>query len=315
VTERPEPLLEDIMMQTKPGRMAILFLGAALGLAPYLASGGQAQGEIEKFVSGDWLAANLKNPDVRIIDTRMDIRDYWLSHIPGALYVDTGLLRWPDHGVPGKLISVEALALLLGQMGIGEGTTVVAYYDKNGYPPYYLLWALEYIGHKSFALLEDGFERWRTEGRPMTQDYPNIKPVAYRLPAKRATEIRATIEDVLKETRSGAVLLDVRPEDLYKGEKGAWKRKGHIKGALSHPWASDLANDGIWKPKEELLAAYQRLGVTPDKKIIVYCGQGQMAAFAYFSLKYRLGFPSVRLYDGGFSEWSVREDLPVEGPK
>jgi len=69
------------------------------------------------------------------------------------------------------------------------------------------------------------------------------------------------------------VLLDVRPEDLYKGEKGAWKRKGHIKGALSHPWAMDLGGDGAWKPKDELLAAYAKQGVTPDKKIIIYCGQ------------------------------------------
>jgi len=303
------------MAKNGSNRITTFLLTAALCLVPCLASAGQAQEETERLVSGDWLAANLNNVNVRIIDTRMDIRDYWLSHIPGALYVDTDVLRWPDHGVPGKLISVEALALLLGQMGIGEKTTVVAYYDKNGYPPFYLLWALEYIGHKNFALLQDGFERWRTEGRPMTQDYPNIKPVSYRLPAKMSADIRATLEDVVRETKSGSVLLDVRPEDLYKGEKGAWKRKGHIKGALSHPWASDLANDGTWKPKEELLAVYQSLGVTPDKKVIVYCGQGQMAAFVYFSLKHRLGFPNVKLYDGGFSEWSVRVDLPIEGPK
>jgi thiosulfate/3-mercaptopyruvate sulfurtransferase len=303
------------MAQIMPKNIPALLLTVAICLVPCLASAGQAQGETARLVSGDWLAANLNNPNVRIIDTRMDIRDYWLSHIPGALYVDTDLLRWPDRGVPGKLMSAEALALLLGQMGIGENTTVVAYYDKNGYPPFYLLWALEYIGHKNFALLEDGFERWRTEGRAMTQDYPNIKPVSYRLPAKRAADIRATLEDVVKETKSGAVLLDVRPEDLYKGEKGAWKRKGHIKGALSHPWASDLANDGTWKPKEDLLAVYQKLGVTPEKKVIVYCGQGQMATFVYFSLKHRLGFPNVKVYDGGFSEWSARVDLPVEGPK
>jgi len=302
-------------MLTGPIKKAALLSAFALCLIPFLASGGRAQGETEKLVSGDWLAANLTNTNVRIIDTRMDIRDYWLAHIPGALYLDTDLLRWPERGVPGKLMSLEAMALLLGQMGIGENTTVVAYYDKNGYPPYYLLWALEFIGHKNFALLEDGFERWRTEGRPMTQDYPNIKPVSFRLPAKRPAEIRATLDDVLKETKAGAVLLDVRPEDLFKGEKGAWKRKGHIKGALSHPWAIDLNNDGTWKPKEELLSAYAKLGVTPDKKIIVYCGQGQMAAFIYFSLKHRLGFPMVRLYDGGFNEWSAREDLPVEGPK
>ncbi len=292
-------------------RLYVVTLIVVLGLL----FSGQAQGQTEKLVSGEWLAANLSNENVRLVDTRMDIRDYWQSHIPGAVYLPTDLLRWPDRGVPGKLMSVEAMAILLGQMGIGEKTMIVAYYDKNGYPPFYLLWALEYVGHTNFALLEDGIERWRAEGRPLTQDYPNIKPVSYRFSGKPRSEIRATIEDVLKETKAGAILLDVRPEDLYKGEKGAWKRKGHIKGAISHPWAVDLSNDGAWKPKEELLAIYANQGVTPDKTVIVYCGQGQMAAFAYFSLKHRLGFPNVMLYDGGFSEWSARGDLPVEGVK
>jgi thiosulfate/3-mercaptopyruvate sulfurtransferase len=296
-------------------KQAILLSAVGFCLSAGQTAVGQAQGITEKLVSSDWLAANLAAENIRIIDTRMDIRDYWQSHIPGALYLTSDLFRWPERGVPGKLMSVEALALLLGQSGIRENTTVIAYYDKNGYPPFYLLWALELIGHKNFALLEDGIERWRAEGRPLTQDYPKIKPVSYRLPAKRLEEIRATLEDVLKETKAGAVLLDVRPEDLYDGEKGAWKRKGHIKGALSHPWALDLTNDGNWKPKEELLALYAKQGVTPDKKIIVYCGQGQMAAFTFFSLKHRLGFAKVRVYDGGFSEWSAREDLPVEVAK
>lgn len=296
-------------------KKAVYILAVALCLSPGAISGGQDKGQTEKLVSSDWLAANLTNKNVRIIDTRTDIRDYWQAHIPGALHLSTDILRWPEHGVPGKLMSVEAFALLLGQMGVEEKTLVIAYYDKNGYPPFYLLWALDFIGHKNFALLEDGIERWRTEGRPLTQDYPTIKPVSFRLPAKRQDDIRATAEDVIKETEAGAVLLDVRPEDLFTGEKGVWKRKGHIKGAISHPWALDLSGNGTWKPKEALLAAYEKLGVTPDKKIIVYCGQGQMAVFTYFSLKYRLGFPNVKVYDGGFSEWSAREELPVEGPK
>ena len=294
---------------------SVLFSAAGLSLllCPNLSA--QAQGPAEKLISGEWLAANLANDNIRIIDTRMDIRDYWQAHLPGALYLDTDLLRWPDQGVPGKLMNLEALALLLGQMGVGEKTQVIAYYDKNGYPPFFLLWALEYIGHEEFALLEDGIERWRTDGRALTQDYPKIRPVSFRLPGKRKAAIRATIDEVVREMKAGAVILDVRPEDLYKGDKGAWKRKGHIKGAISHPWALDLGSDGAWKSKEELTAIYAKQGVTPEKNIIVYCGQGQMAAFTYFSLKHRLGFPNVKVYDGGFSEWSVREDLPVESAK
>jgi thiosulfate/3-mercaptopyruvate sulfurtransferase len=269
----------------------------------------------EKLVATAWLQANLANENVRILDMRTDIRDYWLSHIPGAIYVDPALLRWPERGVPSKLMSVDALALLLGQMGITSKTMVVVYYDKNGYPPLYLVWALDYIGHQDCALLEDGIERWKREGRTLTQDYPEISPVEYRLPAKLHPEVRATLDEIPKDMKAGAILIDVRPEDFFSGDKGAWKRKGRIRGAISHFWAKDMNADGTWKPKEELLAAYQSQGITPDKTIIVYCGQGQMSAHTYFSLKHILGFPKIKLYDGGFNEWSNRDDLPVEPGK
>jgi thiosulfate/3-mercaptopyruvate sulfurtransferase len=287
----------------------VLMLAAGVGLVA------QTTELPPKLVTTEWLFANLTNENIRIVDSRLDIRDYWLSHIPGAVYLDSAILRWPDHGVPSKLLSPEALGILLGQLGITEKTLVVAYYDKNGYPPFYLLWALDYIGHASSALLQDGFERWRREGRPLNQDYPKIKPVTYPKPARLNTQVRASLEDVVRDMKAGALLVDTRSEDLYTGEKGAWKRKGHIRGAISHPWAFDLNGDGSWKTRDELAAEYGRIGVTADKKIIVYCGQGQQAAHTYFSLKYVLGFPDVRLYDGSFNEWSNRDDLPVQTGK
>lgn len=274
-----------------------------------------SQSRPAKLASTTWLAENLTDDNIRIIDMRPDIRDYWQSHIPGAVYLDSSILRWPEEGVPSKLIQPEALTTLLGRMGVSENTMVIVYYDKNGYPPFYLIWALDYIGHKNSALLEDGIEKWRQEGRPLTQDYPQIKPLTYRWSGKVQAEVRATTEQVTKEIKRGAVLIDVRPADLYNGEKGTWKRKGHIKGAINHFWASDMLGDGSWKTRDELLIDYEKQGVTPERTIIVYCGQGQMSAHTYFTLKHVLGFPKVKLYDGGFNEWSVREDLPVESSK
>lgn len=294
-------------------KKAIVLLAFALTAGGPL--GAQTDPAAAKLVSTEWLSANLTNDYVRIVDTRSDIRDYWLSHIPGAVYLDTTLLRWPDRGVPSKLLPPEALVALLEQLGITEKTLVVAYYDKNGYPPFYFLWALEYIGHPASALLEDGFERWRREGRPISQDYPEIKPISSKMPAKVNVQLRATLEDVVKELKAGARVVDTRSEDLYSGEKGAWKRKGHIRGAVNHPWVLDLNGDGTWKTREELTAAYARIGVTPENRIIVYCGQGQQAAHTYFCLKHILGFRDVRLYDGSFNEWSNRDDLPVETGK
>jgi rhodanese-related sulfurtransferase len=113
-------------------------------------------------------------------------------------------------------------------------------------------------------------------------------------------------------TRGGAILVDVRPRSLDTGDQGLRKRKGPIQGAIHHFWGDDLGEDGTWRSKEELKNTYERLGVTPDKTVIVCCGQGRTSAHVYFALKHILGYPKVKHYDGGFNEWSNLEQLPVE---
>jgi thiosulfate/3-mercaptopyruvate sulfurtransferase len=266
-----------------------------------------------KVISTEWLEANLSKENLRIIDIRSSLKDYWQGHIPGAVYLSLDALRWPDGGVPVKLLPAEALAMMLGEMGVNEKDMVVVYSEKPDYKAPYLIWALDYIGHHSSALLEGGFDKWQEEERPTTKDYPDISLGDYKLASKLDEEVRASLEEVRKiASLGGGVIVDVRPAELYTGEKGFWKRKGHIKGSINRLWTEDLKEDGTWKPKEDLKKAYTKLGATPDKTIIVSCGQGLMAAHTYFTLKYILGYPQVKNYDGSFSEWSNIDELPVE---
>lgn len=273
----------------------------------------RAADQQDKIVSTEWLLNNLNRPDLRIVDMRNQIVDYWQSHLPGAVYLNPEVLRLADRGVPVKLMPVEALVVMLGEMGIDPKTTVLIYTEKGDFKAPYFVWALDYLGHERVAVLEGGFAKWQKEGRPVTQDYPKITAGRYPLPKTLRHEVRATLDEVKKVVNEGgAVILDVRPVDLYSGEKGAWKRKGHIKGSLSRFWGEDLNAEGMWKDKAELKALYEQLGVTPEKSIITTCGQGQMSAHTYFTLKYLLGFPKVRNYDGSFNEWSSIPDLPIE---
>jgi len=266
-----------------------------------------------KLVSTEWLEKNLSKENLRIIDVRGSIQDYWQGHIPQAVYFHPEAMRLSDHGVPVMLMPPEALAIMLGKMGVNEKTMVIVYGEQGDFKAPYLIWALDYLEHTSSAILEGGFGKWQKEGRPVTQDYPKITSVRYNLPSKLNKEVRATLDEVKTLLNKGnGVLLDVRPVEMYTGEKGFWKRKGHIKGAINHFWGEDLNQDGTWKTKEDLKSAYEKLGATPDKSIIVSCGQGQMSAHGYFTLKYVLGYPKVKNYDGGFNEWSNINELPVE---
>jgi thiosulfate/3-mercaptopyruvate sulfurtransferase len=200
-------------------------------------------------------------------------------------------------------------------MGIGKNTRVVVYSEVNHYRATYFMWALDVLRHQNWVMLEGGFERWKKEGRPVTQEYPPLKAVAYSAGREPDAGVRATLAEVRDRNTAATVLLDVRQADIYAGEKGSWKRKGHIKGALNHFWALDVDETGAWRPADELRRAYEALGVTPDKTIIVSCGQGQMSSHTYFTLKYILGYPLVKNYDGSFNEWSAVATLPVETGK
>ncbi|KPL04914.1 MAG: hypothetical protein AMJ73_03235 [candidate division Zixibacteria bacterium SM1_73] len=272
-----------------------------------------SEGPPSKLVSTEWLNENLSKENLRVIDVRGEIKDYWQDHIPGAVYFNLETMRLADHGVPVKLTPPEASAIMLGKMGVNEKTMIVVYAEQNDYKATYLIWALDFLGHSSFGILDGGFDKWQKEKRPVTQDYPMINPVGYALPSKLNEEVRATLEEVKELVNVGSgILLDVRPVQLYTGEKGFWKRNGHIKGAINHFWGEDLEDDGTWKSKDELKQAYEKLGATPDKTIIVSCGQGLMSAHSYFMLKHILGYPKVKNYDGGFNEWSNIDELPVE---
>ena len=266
-----------------------------------------------KVVSTQWLRNNLNRPDIRIVDMRNNVADYWQGHIPGAVYMNPEVMRLADRGVPVKLSPPEALMIMLGKMGIDQKIMVVVYTESGDFKGPYLVWALDYLGHKRVAVMEGGFSKWQKDGFITTQDYPEFVAKKYPRPKKLRHEVRASLDEVKKVVVSGgAIILDVRPVELYTGEKGPWKRKGHIKGSLSRFWGEDLTADGMWKDRAELKAAYEKLGVMPDKQIITSCGQGQMSAHTYFTLKYLLGYPHVRNYDGSFNEWSNIKDLPVE---
>ncbi|UCH33969.1 MAG: sulfurtransferase [Armatimonadota bacterium] len=275
-----------------------------------LATAGGGAPAAQRIVSTEWLYRNLTRGDIRIIDIRDKIADYWQGHIPGAVYYAPDAMRLADHGVPGMLMPPQALAIMLGRMGVGNDTMVIVYTERGDYKAPYLIWALDYLGHARAAVLEGGFQKWQDEGHAVTQDYPQIRAAGFTI--RLHPEVRATLAEVRQVVnRGGAVLLDVRPTDLYTGEKGLWKRKGHIRGAVNHFWGDDLDTDSTWKSRAELQATYEKLDATPDKLIIVSCGQGQMSAHSYFTLKYVLGYPNVKNYDGSFNEWSNISELPV----
>ena len=269
-------------------------------------------------VSTDWLAANLNDPSIRIVESNEDQLLYGTGHIPGAIHIDwVADLNDP---LTRDYLDAKRFSALLSARGIGPEHTVIFYGDKGNWWACYALWVFALFGHTKARILNGGRRKWAEEGRPMTRDVVTHPATHYVAPERDDKTIRAFRDDVLKHLRSGGALVDVRSPQEYSGERmhmpdypneGAL-RGGHIPGAKSIPWAQAVREDGTFKSADDLTALYGAKAITPDKDVIAYCRIGERSSHTWFVLTHLLGFKHVRNYDGSWTEWGNGVGLPVE---
>jgi len=269
-------------------------------------------------VSTEWLAENLDNPSVRVVESDEDIMLYEIGHIPGAVKLDwhTDL----QNQVKRDFVDKTEFEALMRERGIGNDTTVVFYGDKNNWYATYALWLFKYYGHEDTRILDGGRVKWEAEGREYTRDVSSHESTSYTAKDPDAS-IRAFREDVLKQVGSESPsLVDVRSPAEYSGElmhaigypqEGA-QRAGHVAGARNIPWGTAAQPDGTFKPFDELKKLYEAEGITPDKETIAYCRIGERSSHTWFVLTYLLGYEHVRNYDGSWTEYGSLVNVPIE---
>jgi thiosulfate/3-mercaptopyruvate sulfurtransferase len=272
----------------------------------------------EYLVDTQWVADHLREPSIRIVESDEDALLYETGHIPGAVKVDW--FKDLQHPLRRDFLTKEEFEKLSSDLGISNDTTVIFYGDKNNWFATYALWLFSYYGHENLKVMNGGRTKWEKEGRPLTREVPGHPKTDYK--AKDPDEsIRAYRDEVLKHMNSHRPLVDVRSPKEYSGElihmpnypqEGA-TRGGHIPGAVNIPWAQ-AANetDSTFKSPEELRTLYEGRGVTPDQEVIAYCRIGERSSHTWFVLKYLLGYPDVKNYDGSWTEWGNLVNAPIE---
>jgi thiosulfate/3-mercaptopyruvate sulfurtransferase len=271
-------------------------------------------------VSTDWVAENLDNPDIRIIESNEDPILYIFNHIPGAVEVDW--TRDLNDPLRRDYLDREAFADLMGRIGVTPETTVVLYGDKNNWWACYAFWVFKLFGHRNARIMDGGRLKWTQEERSMTKETPSYPRVNYPAPERDDSRFRAFRDQVFDHLKTNGTLVDVRSPAEYSGERlhmedypneGAL-RGGHIPGAASIPWARAVDPDhGTFKTAPELRRIYQEENqVNPDDDVIVYCRIGERSSHTWFVLQYLLGYPKVRNYDGSWTEWGNLVNVPIE---
>jgi len=271
------------------------------------------------FVSTDWLAEHLGDPDIVVIDGTWHLpnlgrdaaAEFETGHIPGAVHFNIDAMADTSSGLPHMLPDAQGFAQMAGALGIASDKTIVVYDEHGLFSAPRVWWTLKVMGARDVKILEGGGPKWRAENRPLESGPANPAPAAFE--AKKNEDAITGFEAVLAATRSGAQILDARPAPRFSGaapEPRPGLRAGHIPGSRNLPF-TDLVADGKLKSPQEIESIIAEAGIDPAQPVITSCGSGVTAALLALALDV-IGASKVVLYDGSWAEWGSREDAPVE---
>ena len=271
-------------------------------------------------VSTDWLAAHMRDPDLRVLDASYylpgsdrDARaEYEAAHIPGARFFDIDDISDHRSDLPHMAPPTEKFMSRLRKLGVGDGHQVVIYDGSGLFSAARVWWLFRLMGKTDVAVLDGGLPKWRAEGREI-EDLPPVIRDRHMTVQRQASLVR----DVTQVARAAKLgdheIVDARAPDRFAGkvpEPREGLRAGHIPGARNLHYALLLNADGTMKSPDALKAAFESASVDLKKPVITTCGSGVTAAILNLALT-RIGKPDHALYDGSWAEWGMFDDLDV----
>ena len=274
-----------------------------------------------EIVSTKWLNDNLTNLNLKIVQVSFtnDDTQFQKEHIPGSVWWYWKSVLW--HETDRIFPSPEDLSKRLATFGIDSKTTVVLYGDPVQFGTY-AFWVLRICGHQKVCILNGGLKKWKTEGRPLTEEQSECEQIN-NYTFDELSPFSVGRENVLQNLNSpNRLLLDVRSSEEYNGERvmpppgfdhGA-ERTGRIPGATHLFYGKLINEDGSFKERDELRNIIEPIcgSSNDDKEVVVYCRLSHRATLFWFSMVFILGYSNVLVYDGSWTEWGSIVDFPIE---
>ena len=275
---------------------------------------------MESLVSTEWLAGQLGEPDLRIVDAswfmpasgRSGAKEFHAAHIPGAVFLDIDQVSDRSNPAPHMLPSARDFGAAMEKLGIGRDDRIVVYDNSPVRTAARGWFLLRHFGARNVAILDGGLQKWTAEGRPTESG--EADPSAASFAAEQQAEI-ATKDDILNGL--DLPLLDARGRPRFDGTEPDPRpgvAPGHIPGARNLPFAELYNTDGTFRSPAMLRRLFELAGIDPARPFVASCGSGVTANCLIFAA-HLLGNDDTRLYDGSWSEWGADAATPKElGP-
>ncbi len=262
-------------------------------------------------VSPAWVQAHLAT--VAVLDVRPGT-DFGQLHLPGAIHLEVGSLRL-KHGDRDLMLRPAAeLAERFGALGLDRTTPVVLVAEDKMQDATLAALGLLRAGHRALAIVEGGILRWAAERRPLVAALAARHPVHYE-PLAGADDFSIAIDELAAKVQAAETrVLDVRPPEFFRGDTTTEARAGHIPGAVNRPYQQDIVtgDDGqFFRSRQELEREFAAVGLATDASVTVSCRTGHTASESFFVLRYLLGYRDVKWFNGSWTQWAERMDLPA----
>ena len=271
-------------------------------------------------VSTQWLAAHLKDPDLRVLDAswylpgskRDPFAEYQAAHIPGARFFDLDDVSDHRSDLPHMVPPVEKFMSRMRAIGVGDGHQIVVYDGSGLFSAPRVWWLFKLMGQMDIAVLDGGFPKWQAEGHPV-EDLPPILRDRHMM-VRRQNQMVKDVTQVSAASKLGeSEIVDARSPGRFYGkdpEPRPGLLAGHIPGSKNVFYKDLLKADDTMKSPDEMRQVFLEAGVDLDKPVITSCGSGVTAAILSLGLT-RMGKTDHSLYDGSWTEWGMFPTLPI----
>ena len=273
---------------------------------------------MDTLVTTEWLARNLGEADIAIVDCsaflptdgRDPVAEFAEAHIPGARLLDINRVADRSNPAPHMLPSAADFGAAMTELGVGRDDRIIVY-DNSPLRTAARGWFMfRHFGAERVAILDGGFQKWRSEGRPVESG--EARPRQARFDARELGSEVVSKQQILAGIEMP--ILDARGKARFEGSEPDPRPNvdvGHIPGAKNLPFASLYREDGTLKSDRELRDAFDALRIDPQAPFIASCGSGVTANSIIFAA-HRLGGRHGKLYDGSWSEWGADPATPKE---
>ena len=263
-------------------------------------------------ISTNWLKANLKHPDLRILDAswhlptenRDTVAEFTLGHIPTARFFDIDDISDHRSVLPHMAPPVEKFISRVRALGVGDGHQIVVYDSKGLFSAARVWWLFRMMGHEKIAVLDGGLPKWLADGnlvdtaKPVVRDrHMTVQPQPHLVCDVTQVAHAAKLYD--------HEIIDARATARFRGEAAEPRqglRAGHIPNSKNLPFTQLLNGDHTMKTITEIADEFQKAGIDLSKPAITTCGSGITAAVLSLALE-RIGKTDHALYDGSWAEW------------